>query len=45
VKAKWLSEVVLSIDGWDRAVNLPLDIRGTAYKRRVCETVAEIGSG
>lgn len=45
VKTRWLSEVVRSIDECDSAVHLPLDIRGTAFQRRVWASVAEICSG
>ena len=41
----WLASVIESIDRPNRTVDLPLDIRGTVFQRRVWEIVAEIATG
>jgi len=41
----WLEQIVASIESPGRGLDLPLDIRGTAFRRRVWQALREIPPG
>jgi AraC family transcriptional regulator, regulatory protein of adaptative response / methylated-DNA-[protein]-cysteine methyltransferase len=45
VKAEWVSAIVNALGGSDREIDLPLDVRGTAFQWRVWRALQQIPFG